>query len=714
MAVADHQQTYVLSPGSESCLHIGQPWFQQHAEDIYANIGTSGMTQLIEQELAHFNIASVIRDGGVKVEVGDFGFTLDPGDEAVNADNCWVRRLLVDYLHAEATGEIRKTGTSWNTDGARGAESDYTATNQKTFAMPTTSGAKTIDISAIVQDALDADLDDLWLLFMEQSDAAPSNAFFWLISTTLLTLTVTPLLYFEWLEANELVPLPNDTTAKVVLQMGTRAFAANDRVRVAYSTDPTMATGVLYTTKVDVSAKDDGDWVNLPISSLVANTRYYYRIQASTDDGANWDIWGDIRTFPTQPAATSDVMITLSADAHWATKWNQRNDNAHFQASVDIDQLVSDNIAAETDGDGEPSSLHLDAGDGILYGQGDTMFPLDADGSGDSTSPTASLVTNQSDCNEMIRAARRWRRFPFYSLPYFEGPSNHKPSHHFHYVANVPANTFDAAARTNLAMQNGLGHPAAAGGIYRGQATYGAFDWGPLLVCFVDPLLDSEHPSPTPPPTSYPSNQDFVLSTAQRDFFLHATTGELAITTKPWVIFVCHHLLGGNEIGTAYGRGGLNHVKEADTYWADTVHPALQSLKQANSNIKGVIVILGHDHCHQFGSLDGINYCHLATPSNEVFPLGSYDDGFASAGYGNYLGNFSPNAGHYRIDASPTSFAMAFKRGYLAATGESDPSDGIILNGQEVDRFVLPVSGGIASPPASWVHRKTRQGQRRQ
>ncbi len=516
--------------------------------------------------------------------------------------------------------------------------------------------------------------------------------------------------YDTWLEADEAVALPNALAFKVVLQLGSRTFDLSDAVRIAYSTDPTMTTGVSYTAPSIIATGDQsGTWKNVSVPGLSANTRYYYRAQFS-DDGSTYPIEGEIRTVSTQPAATSPVMITFGADRHWIIKRAKRASSSHLQAALDVDQLVCANIAAERDKNGNPASLHISPGDSAMYAVANQIiYALKTDGSGDSDPGADSMtVKTATDCNEIIRAMRINSDFPHHSLPYMEARSNHWPAHWFHYNANEGSNP-DVAAWANAAMQNGLGIPAGALGIYRGAETYGAFNWGPLLVCMVDPYLDSYPTVTTPAPTTMDSLDDWVLSDTQRDFSFHATTGELAITTKPWVVIVCHHLIGGRGAGGAiefYGRGGINYVKEAGTYWADTVHPALVSLKAANSNIKGIIVAMGHDHVHQFAALDGINYCHLAVPGDA--PGGAegsvYGTGFSGSGTGNYLGNRMPNAGHYRLDADPANFVLSYTRAYLADTGEPDPSDGIIINRRSVQALVLPDQMPRIGPP--WAGKK--------
>lgn len=700
MPAADHQVDYILSASRQSYIASSTPTVN-NSGDNWVSLGWTVKGEKLHPVVS-VDLSDVITG---KVSIGKFKWNADAAAESAEA--CWLERLLLSFVEADVTWNERSSGVGWNTVGAMGSGTDYTTTNRVAFNLST--GAPPVameqDIAALVQDANDAALTTLWLRLRRQTESSPNAETWWLkADSPTIELSVTPWLYWGWLECDEDINSVQDTTAKVVVQCGSRTFhATDDFLRVAWSLDPTMATGVTNTSGVDVSASDDGDWYDLPIAGLPTNTRIYYRVEASDDAEVSWPekYRGDIRTFHTLPSATSTVLVTLSADAHRANAYARRGDTSHYQACVDIYDLTCENLASERDASGHPASLHISPGDGMMYAVSQSeIFPFKTDGSGDSDSPTSKAALTETDAIEIVRSGRNLSKFPFHSVPYIEGAANHWPSHWFHYAANVPAND-DVAAWANDAMKNGIGQPMGAGGIFRGAATYRAFDHGPILFCMVDPYLDSYEPTNvTPPPVTMDSLANWKLSNTQRDFFLHATTGEIAQTTKPWVIVCIHNLVGGKGANGAlpyYGRGGEEYVLEAGTYWADTVHPALLSLKQNNPNILGIIVVLGHDHLHQFGSVQGIRYCHLATPANEA---GASAYGFGFAPQGGYGVNYMDNAGYYCLVASAAALTLTYKSTYLAGTGEADPSHGVLTNKGVIDVMALPAGGGgPATPP---------------
>lgn len=78
-----------------------------------------------------------------------------------------IRRVLRDFVEAEATWNLWRTGNSWTTPGCGGAETDYTALHEVSSSLPNGIGQyKTDEVGAIVQDCLDLALTRLNLVEM--------------------------------------------------------------------------------------------------------------------------------------------------------------------------------------------------------------------------------------------------------------------------------------------------------------------------------------------------------------------------------------------------------------------------------------------------------------------------------------------------------------------------------------------------------------------
>ena len=66
------------------------------------------------------------------------------------------RILRIDWVEAEATWNIYKSGSSWSTAGCSSDGNDYTTTNVVTSTVPAGYGWKSVDITNLWNDAIDA------------------------------------------------------------------------------------------------------------------------------------------------------------------------------------------------------------------------------------------------------------------------------------------------------------------------------------------------------------------------------------------------------------------------------------------------------------------------------------------------------------------------------------------------------------------------------
>lgn len=98
--------------------------------------------------------------------------------------------LLVDFVKNQATYNIRKAATNWNTPCAKGAESDYTATNASAAVATnmTVGGATDFNVAAFIQAVVSGSVTNNgwvmrsvsaaagnWVQFGQSEDATSSN-----------------------------------------------------------------------------------------------------------------------------------------------------------------------------------------------------------------------------------------------------------------------------------------------------------------------------------------------------------------------------------------------------------------------------------------------------------------------------------------------------------------------------------------------------------
>lgn len=104
--------------------------------------------------LFKFDVSSV---GAGTVTNAEIGFWLTNGNQDFIGVDLY--QLLVDFVDTEATFQIRKTGTNWNTNNARGAGTDRASTAVATASRSATSGVwmkfTGSSLNAIIEDFLD-------------------------------------------------------------------------------------------------------------------------------------------------------------------------------------------------------------------------------------------------------------------------------------------------------------------------------------------------------------------------------------------------------------------------------------------------------------------------------------------------------------------------------------------------------------------------------
>ena len=648
--------------------------------------------------------------------------------QAVSAD-VDINRLLPSVVSAEVTHNSYKSSTAWpGSAGAGTSGTDYDGTTTVTYTPPAvTDGTVTIPTSVNLvkqfQDAKDAGDSSIFLRF-KSTDETQSTSHTYYDETAaaadqpVFTIVSTPNAYGgDWIETEEVVGRVHDTKADVILQLGSRSFVLNDEVRLSYGTDPNLV-GASTTVGATLNTLAAGDLKNVSMTGLSADTQNYYRVEFSADGGTSWPVLGRIRPFVTLPTPGSTVVVQGRKTVSIADEHRLRQHQLSGTSVLAVQDATAVNVAAES-----PIAI-VHGGDvsNTKFSGASLGFPLEQDGSGNAVAvPTKAYALTRTDCDEAYRFYRNSTEMPYYSSFLFHGWGNHEGPHLFHRAENNSESndcarwTLDAAAErfglpTSLPLSPTTGDCYWTSAEAQARGEYYAVEIGDSVVCVMNAYLHTTASAGVNSPIQQSPSvvSDWKLGTEQFDFFFHTTTGVIATTGKKNVRLVIHNKTGGIKVGppARYGRGGASYAKQetvtdgidytvgADkSEWITVVHPRLVALKTQTG--KNISVEEGHDHAHQFKSVEGIEYIKMMAAGDPTGSEKPYGDGFAkgtarmdSVTFPGAFG-FSPNAGYYVWEPSPSSMRITAKRTYVAGLGVSDPSDGIVTNGATVEAITI-------------------------
>jgi hypothetical protein len=332
------------------------------------------------------------------------------------------------------------------------------------------------------------------------------------------------------------------------------------------------------------------------ISCLTANTKYYYRMQYSTDGGSNWTPRPE-HSFQTQRAAGSSFTFDVTTDSHVNI----------LLGDADTWTATLNDVA-----DDEPDFL-LDLGD---------TFDMRSLSAGD------------------IAGAENSYKYqlPFFNIvspsaPIFLAPGNHEQQEAWHQIAGANSlNIVGANAQKKFFL-----NPVPDGSFYTGDTStnplligdqlkedYYAWTWGDALFVVINPYwYTTTKPYQSDPgggetdTTGSGDAWDWTLGQTQFDW-LKATLGG---STAKYKFIFSHQMVSDASLSGQedYGHAGANHAQyvewggyneDGTTYgwnteragWgSETVHDMLVA--------NGVSAFFhGHDHQYAYESRDGVVY----------------------------------------------------------------------------------------------------------
>ena len=380
------------------------------------------------------------------------------------------------------------------------------------------------------------------------------------------------------------------------------------------------------------------------IGCLTANTKYYYRMQYSTDGGSTW-VTRPERSFQTQRAAGSSFKFTITSDSHVnillgnATTWqNTLND-------------------AAADG----SDFHLDLGD---------TFDMRSRSVGD--------ITGAENAYKY--------QLPFFNIvshsaPIFLVSGNHEQQEAWHLIAG--ANSLNIIG-TNAQKKFFL-NPVPDGSFYTGDTStnalltgdqlkedYYAWAWGDALFVVINPYwytttkpYVSDQGGGETDTTGSGDAWDWTLGQDQFNWLKATLEG----STAKYKFVFSHQMVSDASLSGQedYGHAGANHAQyvewggydeDGTTYGWNTKRTGWGSDPVHQILVKnGVSAFFhGHDHQYAYESRDGVVY--QAVPS-----AGFTGSGFSmyTTGSGNTIQALT-NSGHLLVTVGPSQASVDYIR----------------------------------------------------
>lgn len=379
-----------------------------------------------------------------------------------------------------------------------------------------------------------------------------------------------------------------------------------------------------------VVALKAGQPVDLALTGLVANARYYYRLYFQPS-GSGSGQPGDEYSFQTARSTGSSFSFAVQGDSH--------PERLKSQFDPDLYTRTLLTVAAE-----RPDFY-------VMMGDDFSVDTLDA------ATLTASQVTERYTLQR-----------PFLGLlgrtsPIYLVNGNHEQAAQ----ANLNGTPDNVAVWAQNARNAHYSQPAPDD-FYSGNGTpvpfigllrnYFAWTWGDALFIVIDPYWHS------------PVTVDNVFGTgAKRSDMWQVTHGDaqyrwlkstLEGSRARWKFVFAHHVMGtgrgGIELANLWEWGGQSASGSLDfgtqrPTWPEPLHKLM-----ARTGVN--IFFQGHDHIWVRQKLDGVTYQTVSQPADPNYTLWN-SDAYQS-------GDKLPNSGYTRVTVSATGVKVDYVRSYLS------------------------------------------------
>lgn len=398
-------------------------------------------------------------------------------------------------------------------------------------------------------------------------------------------------------------------------------------IQIAYG-----AVSANYTVQTASVVFEAGKPVELAITGLNADTRYYYRLTLTGVDGKAL-ARTDEASFQTARAAGSTFVFAVQGDSHPEREKTQFNSELYRR------------------------TLQTAAAD-----RPDFYIAMGDDFSVDTISPA---VINAAKVTERYVLQRPYLGLVGRSSPVFLVNGNHEQA--ARYLLDGTAN--NVAVWAQNARNSHFAQPSPDG-FYTGNSelvphigllrNYYAWTWGEALFVVIDPYWASAAPVDEPyGGTVAKASNLWDVSHGDAQYQWLKTTLESSNARYKFVF--AHHVMGtgrgGIELAGKWEWGG----QDAKGIWGfSTNRPTWASpIHQLMAANHVTIFFQGHDHLWARQKLDGVIYQTLPEPADPNYAL-YYNEAYLT-------GDKFPNTGYTRVTVAPAGVKVEYVRTWLPA-----------------------------------------------
>ena len=393
--------------------------------------------------------------------------------------------------------------------------------------------------------------------------------------------------------------------------------------------------------------------VNVTLSGLLPDTKYYYRTRYRTPGSSGYSE-GPEHTFQTQRSPGDTFTFGVQADSH-PERVNKMFDDALYQ------QTLQNAATVQPD-------FYLTLGDDF------SLDPLIGKNQLSSQNVDA-VYLNQRTYLDQVGS----------SSPLFLVTGNHEQASRY----LLDGTSHNAAVYAISSRMKFFPQPVPDG-FYTGDTgeerfvglpgDYYAWVWGDALFVVIDPYWHT--------PVAV-DNEIGKMKAKNRDFW-EITLGEIQYrwlkdtldqSTARYKFVFSHHVLGtgrgGIELANTFEWGG----KDQNGAWAfDIRRPGWEMpIQQIMAENNVTIFFQGHDHLFARQELDGVTYQEVPCPADPTYSMFNAD-AYTS-------GTKLPNSGYLRVMVSPDKVQVDYVMSYLP--GKETASE---KNGMVAYSYTLPVT----------------------
>lgn len=523
------------------------------------------------------------------------------------------------------------TAAGHNTGSAYATFSNPTATGPMILSDTSGSGVTTPSAGSlddVVNDAMLAALQNGWeqavLIFMDsnESGTVTTNEHFTVTTkdgaaisdpatAPAISFTLYPSPLDGWLlECPPQLAMPTDNSVQVGLRYGPAiaGFVGDVSASINYAAKLDFALTATAPSQ-DFADFDPGEPIWYELADFVGPTGFIYYIVTVEVAGKSYSC-PMFRYCAIPPALSTRLWYKARlSDDHFVILRNGLAAGGADTLQAERFQALDHTMrslgnACDTD---TPPSFCIHDGDGPEYtiesaAIGSTLFPLASDGSGLSSSGSASIIQSQGDANEVTRSWFNQTLYPCEKLPLVCVVGNHAA-----FTADMPTErdyTLAAMRRFKIIADDsglyGWGATKYDSQTIGDQATVA----GVLGIINLNVGYDAESSgTPWADSTDMASYQDWVLDSARLDW-IDDVLSDFKTAGAKLIEINMHHTLGGANTSApvdggaasphsqAYGRSDFRTVLQG--YFGDSVLPVILNHFDGSH----VVVRFGHDHTH--------------------------------------------------------------------------------------------------------------------